>query len=150
MKLPPSLLMLPVALGVGFLSGKQRNKEPEKSALTEQGTTREPCASTRSCRTEPFGGQSFSLSSMEDIHVLPASASRWAAALSNGSSRDAGLKAVAESWSQYAAVASAVAHTPASVCSMSLRISIRPARLFDELMMRGTAVRCWGMLARNA
>ena len=30
----------------------------------------------------------------------------------------------------------------ASVCSISLRISIRPARLFDELMMRGTAVRC--------
>lgn len=37
----------------------------------------------------------------------PTSASRWAAALPNGPSRDAGLKAVSESWSQYDAVATA-------------------------------------------
>lgn len=70
MKLSPTLLMLPVALGVGFLVGKQRNKEPEKSALTEQVNTREPRAAARSNRTDPFGGQSFSLSSMEDVHAL--------------------------------------------------------------------------------
>ena len=69
MKLSRSLLMLPVALGMGFLVGKQRSAEPEKSTLAEQ-PVREPRAATRSSRTDPFGGQSFSLSSMEDIHEL--------------------------------------------------------------------------------
>ena len=70
MKLPPSLLMLPVALGVGFLVGKQRDLAPEKAALTESQNARESRTGDRSSRTDPFGGQSFSLTSMEEVHAL--------------------------------------------------------------------------------
>ena len=70
MKLPPSLLMLPVALGVGFLVGKQRDLAPEKARLTEPQNARESRTGDRSSRTDPFGGQSFSLTSMEEVHAL--------------------------------------------------------------------------------
>jgi hypothetical protein len=61
------LLTLPVALGVGFLVGKQRNNEPQKSAVSESQRARDPRMATRN---DPFGGQSFSLASMDDIHAL--------------------------------------------------------------------------------
>ena len=62
------LLMLPVALGVGFLVGKQRNNEPQKSdAAAEPKHRRDPRAANRS---DPFGGPSFSLTSMDDVHAL--------------------------------------------------------------------------------
>ena len=69
MKLPPTLLLLPIALGAGFLVGKQGNDEPAKVAKTEERNTRES-RPTRSSRSDPFGGESFSLSSMEDVHAL--------------------------------------------------------------------------------
>ena len=70
MKLSPSLLLLPVALGAGFLLGRQGEKSAAKETKTEQRTTRESRPASRGNRSDPFGGQSFSLSSMEDIHEL--------------------------------------------------------------------------------
>lgn len=70
MKLSPTLLMLPVALGVGFLVGKQGGNEPGKETKVEERNTRESRTTNRGSRSDPFGGQSFSLSSMEDVHAL--------------------------------------------------------------------------------
>ena len=71
MKPSPSLLILPVALGIGFLAGRHGGNEPARDTNTAPQNTRESRASsTRANRTDPFGGQSFSLSSMEDVHAL--------------------------------------------------------------------------------
>ncbi|MES2921065.1 MAG: hypothetical protein V4819_05955 [Verrucomicrobiota bacterium] len=70
MKVSPSLMLLPVALGIGFFAGRQGDEEPAKDAKTELRNTRGSSTATRSSRSDPFGGQSFSLSSMEDVHAL--------------------------------------------------------------------------------
>ncbi len=62
--------MLPVALGVGFMAGRQGGNGPAKETTVEQRNTRETRAAIRSPRTDPFGGASFSLSSMDDLHEL--------------------------------------------------------------------------------
>lgn len=70
MRLSPILLMLPITLGIGFLVGKQVGKSPAKEQQDEKPNARESRSSTRSSRTDSLGGQSFSLSSMEDLHAL--------------------------------------------------------------------------------
>ncbi len=70
MKLSPSLVMLPIALGVGFLVGKQGGHEPAEETKAIVRNTRESRTATRSSRGDPFGGQSFSLTSMADVHAL--------------------------------------------------------------------------------
>jgi hypothetical protein len=69
MKLSPPWLMLPIALGVGYLVGKKGTDEPRGEAA-EVRNTRAVRAPARSARNDPFGGQSFSLSSMEEVHDL--------------------------------------------------------------------------------
>ena len=70
MKFPLAVWMLPIALGVGYLAGKQGQKDPGLNKSAERHTTRESRAAFRSPRDDPFGGASFSLSSMEDVHDL--------------------------------------------------------------------------------
>lgn len=52
------------------MAGRQGEKAPGKETTVEQQNTRESRAALRSPRSDPFGGQSFSLSSMDDIHDL--------------------------------------------------------------------------------
>ncbi len=70
MKLNPILLIMAAALGIGFLIGRQGggkdNFEPRRD-LPQLGETR---AAGRSQRVDPFGGPSFSLSSLEDLRGL--------------------------------------------------------------------------------
>lgn len=62
--------MLPIALGAGYLVGQKGMEGPRKEAAGEAGNMRETRAAIRSSRNDPFGGQSFSLSSMDDLHEL--------------------------------------------------------------------------------
>ncbi len=62
--------MLPIALGAGYLVGRTRQDEPGKEAAAEVRSAREMRTAGRSPRSDPFGGQGFSLSSMDDIHEL--------------------------------------------------------------------------------
>jgi hypothetical protein len=70
MRFSPLLLMLPITLGIGFLIGRQVEKSPAQERESERPKIRESRPSTRSSRTDPLGGQSFSLASMEDLHAL--------------------------------------------------------------------------------
>ncbi len=70
MKLSPSLVLLPIALGAGFLLGKQGENRSAAPPQTEQRNSRETRAETRTSRSDPFGGPGFSLSSMEDVREL--------------------------------------------------------------------------------
>ena len=69
MKLSPSLVLLPIALGIGILVGKQGGDEPSKQTKVVERNARES-RNTRSSRNDPFGGASVSLSSMDDVHEL--------------------------------------------------------------------------------
>lgn len=69
MKPIPLLAVVALALGLGFFAGKQsgtRLKIPEGTA----SPVRETARSARTPRTDPFGGNAFSLHSMEDIRAL--------------------------------------------------------------------------------
>ncbi|GAA5132102.1 hypothetical protein JIN84_07640 [Luteolibacter yonseiensis] len=69
MKWSPQWLLLPVALGAGYLTGRQ-GQPPQPGPATEESRPRDTRAAIRSPRNDPFGGQGFSLSSMEDLHEL--------------------------------------------------------------------------------
>ena len=62
--------MLPAALGLGFAAGRLGEKEGLKESTSGPQNTRETRTALRSPRADPFGGTSFSLSSMEDVHEL--------------------------------------------------------------------------------
>ena len=70
MKTPPSLLMIPVALGIGFFAGRQIEKTPGEGPQAEQGHARESRSSRRQPRTDPLGGLGFRLSSMDDVQEI--------------------------------------------------------------------------------
>lgn len=72
MKISPSLLILPIALGAGYFAGKMspsssNPSEKEASSLTESSSRK---TSIRSASNDPFGGASFDLRSMDDIQRL--------------------------------------------------------------------------------
>lgn len=62
--------MLPIALGAGYLAGRKGEVGSGKDASAEVRNTRGERAAVRSSRNDPFGGQSFSLSSMDELHDL--------------------------------------------------------------------------------
>lgn len=68
----PSLpwLLLPVALGSGYLVGRKGDAAGGKETSAEVRNTRTDRAPVRSSRNDPFGGQSFSLSSMDELRDL--------------------------------------------------------------------------------
>ncbi|RYG30625.1 hypothetical protein EON81_24575, partial [bacterium] len=70
MKPPLPWLMLPVALGAGYMAGKSGGVSTGPASTSELRNTRSDRPAVRSPRNDPFGGQSFSLSSMEDLRDL--------------------------------------------------------------------------------
>ncbi|MES2437748.1 MAG: hypothetical protein V4584_01690 [Verrucomicrobiota bacterium] len=72
MKPTPSLVILPLVLGigVGFVIGKQRGGASDEDAGSTERTPRESGAGRANVRNDPFGGPAFSLSSMEDVRGL--------------------------------------------------------------------------------
>jgi hypothetical protein len=69
MKLSPALMMLPVALGLGFLVGKQRESASSAETNIEQRNPLESRPAARGPR-DSFGGQEVSLASMDDVRAL--------------------------------------------------------------------------------
>lgn len=69
MKPTPLLIVIPIALGIGFFLGRQGGG-PSSSDKAGSATARETKSSVRTSRADPFGGPSFSLSSMEDVRTL--------------------------------------------------------------------------------
>jgi hypothetical protein len=69
MKISPSLMMLPVALGLGFLVGKQGQSTSSAETKIEQRNPLESRPAARGPR-DPFGGQEVSLGSMDDVRAL--------------------------------------------------------------------------------
>lgn len=82
MKLTLPWMMLPLCLGlgIGLLISRQGGKDSAKEQSAERRNGHESRANSRTSRTDPFGGQSFSLSSMEDIRELFKKQSRSVAA----------------------------------------------------------------------
>jgi hypothetical protein len=72
MKITPSLVVLPLALGigVGFVIGKQSGKTWGRDAGVALRNTRESGSLRRAVRNDPFGGPAFVLSSMDDVRGL--------------------------------------------------------------------------------
>lgn len=70
MKPAPIFLLVPVALGIGFFMGRQTGTSSVTSKAGTADNTRESRTTTRRPRTDPFGGPSFSLHSMDDVRAL--------------------------------------------------------------------------------
>ena len=70
MKYVPTLVILSLALGLGYLVGKQNGVPASKEVVTEIRSGRESRAAQRGPRIDPFGGPSFSLNSMDEIRDL--------------------------------------------------------------------------------
>ncbi|RYD68050.1 MAG: hypothetical protein EOP83_01565 [Verrucomicrobiaceae bacterium] len=64
------LLMLPVALGVGYFAGKHGQASPDEVAGSAGGSARETRVATRGQRPDPFGADMVSLSSLEDLRKV--------------------------------------------------------------------------------
>ncbi len=62
-------VIIPAAIGLGFMAGR-RDSAPTPEAEKNTRPTREARHSTRNPRTDPFGGPSFSVDSLEDIRHL--------------------------------------------------------------------------------
>lgn len=69
MKPTPLLMVVPIALGIGFFLGRQSGG-PSSPDKVETAVAKETKSAVRSSRADPFGGPSFSLSSMEDVRML--------------------------------------------------------------------------------
>lgn len=67
----PSMLfvIIPAAIGLGFMAGR-RDSAPAPEAEKNTRPARETRHSTRTPRTDPFGGPSFSVDSLEEIRHL--------------------------------------------------------------------------------
>jgi hypothetical protein len=70
MKLSPSLCLLPVALVAGFFAGRRGENEPQVEKKIEVQNRRQSQSAPRSRSADPFGGPSFSLSSMGEVREL--------------------------------------------------------------------------------
>lgn len=62
--------MLPVALGIGYFAGRHGQSSGETGADSAAGPARETRVATRGQRTDPFGGDMVSLSSLEDLRKV--------------------------------------------------------------------------------